>query len=74
MQTITVTYTIKFVISFATEYVFTKCNLCFNAKTGRKIKQVYNNGSIGYIINGKFKSLKYLREYLIKPGLNSCPF
>jgi len=74
MQTITVTYTIKNVVSFAPEYVFTKCNLCFNAKTGRKIKQISNNGSIGYIIRNKFKSLKYLRSHLTKPIKSNCPF
>lgn len=38
--------------------------MCFNTKTSRQLKQVYSNGVIGYCINSKFKSLKYLRTQL----------
>lgn len=61
-------------IDFAPEYKFTKHKECFNAKTGRRIKQVSNNGSIGYIIRGKFYSLTKLKSHLIKPKKEKTPF
>jgi len=74
MKTISITYTIKFEVDFAPEYVFNNYKECFNAKTGRRIKQVYNNGSIGYVFRGKFYSLKKLRKHLVKPKVIDCPF
>ena len=74
MSGISITYTPKYQISFATEYKFTKCGLCVNTKTGRKIKKVYNNGSIGYSIRGKFRSLTFLRRHLEKVNRVECPF
>lgn len=61
-------------ISFADNYVFTKCKKCFNSKTGREIKQQYKNRCIGYYINRKFYSLTYLRKHLVKIKNNETPF
>ena len=74
MNTITVTYTIKYRLKNNENYVWTNCNKCFNSKTGREIKKVYNNGCIGYSINGNFQSLKKLRKLLIKPKVIKLPF
>lgn len=74
MKTFTVTYTVKYELSIASEYIWTNDDLCFNIKTGRRIKQVYKNGMIGYCIKGKFNSLKSLRPLLRKPIINDCPF
>ena len=74
MNTISITYTVQFEIDFARNYKFTKNKECFNAKTGRRIKQVYKNGSIGYNIKGKFYSLSRLRKHLVKPEKVDCPF
>lgn len=74
MNTITITYTIKYELSTHPNYVWTKDDLCFNSKTGRRIKQTMQGGSIGYCINGKFRSLKSLRPLLRKPIINDCPF
>lgn len=74
MNTITVKYTLKYELKFAPEYKWCGDNNCFNVKSGRKIKQVYNNGCIGYSIRGKFKSLKFLRTQLIKINRVKCPF
>lgn len=74
MHTFTVTYTIKYVIDFAPEYVFNQHNDCYNLKSGRKIKKVYNNGCLGYSIKGKFCSLKKLRKNLVKPKKEKLPF
>lgn len=73
-MTITVKYLCKYRLDFAPNYVFSG-NKCFNSKTNREIKQVYNNGSIGYNINGKFRSLKFLKPRLEKiPKKEDCPF
>lgn len=74
MNTISITYTLKYQLKFADNYQWTVCNKCFNVKTGRRIKQVYNNGCIGYSIKGKFHSLKYLRTQLEKIPKMECPF
>lgn len=75
MNTITVTYTLIYQLSFSPKYQWTRCNKCFNVQTGREIKQILNSGSIGYGINGKFKSLKYLRTKLERvPKKGKLPF
>ena len=74
MRTISITYTVKFELDFAPEYVWIDDKLCFNSKTGRKIKQVYKNGMIGYSIRGKFYNYKKLRKHLRKPVKVDCPF
>jgi hypothetical protein len=71
---ITIKYPCKYRLKFAQNYVFYG-DKCFNTKTNREIKQVYNNGSIGYNINGKFKSVKFLKTQLEKiPIKQFCPF
>jgi len=72
--TITVVYTIEYVIDFAKHYGFTKCKKCFNLKTGREIKQALKSACIGYYIDTKFYSLSKLRSHLVKPIVNNCPF
>ncbi len=74
MDRISINYTPKFELSFAPQYVWTTCGKCFNIKTSREIKQVYNNGCLGYSICGKFKSLKFLRTKLVKIKKSECPF
>jgi hypothetical protein len=74
MNSFTVIYTIKYVIDFADNYVFNQYNEMHNLKTGRRKKKVSNNGTIGYIIEGKFYSLKQLRPHLKKPQKEFCPF
>jgi len=74
MKRISVSYSYKYCISFAENYKFTTCGLCINSKTGRLIKKVYNSGSIGFNIQGKFYSLKKLRLFLIKETTEKLPF
>ena len=74
MNSISVSYTIKFQLNFNPNYVWTTDGKCFNRKTGRQLKQVYSNGSIGYCIGGKFKSLTYLRTKLQRIKEIDCPF
>ena len=74
MPTISITYTLKYELDFAPNYKFTTCKKCINCKTGREIRKVYQKGSIGYCIAGRFYSLKYLRPHLIKIKQSICPF
>ena len=61
-------------LKFAKNYVFSG-KRCFNSQTQREIKQVYNNGSIGYNINGKFKSLTFLKTQIeLIPKEDDLPF
>ena len=74
MITISINYTCKYQLSFSNHYVWTLCGKCFNRKSGRLIKQVYKSGCIGYIIESKFYSLKYLRNHLEPIPLQEyCP-
>ena len=74
MDYISITYAIKYELSFAPNYKWLSDNSCYNSKTGRKIKKVYNNRCVGYVINGKFMSLTLLRKCLRKPINNKTPF
>lgn len=69
-KTITITtkrkYILAFKINFAEEYQVTASGLVFNTKYKRKVKRIYNNGSVGFYINQKFYTLKYLRTQLIR--------
>lgn len=73
MNTITITYTINWLIDFAPHYAFSG-KQCINLRTAKLIKQIMVGGSIGYCINGKFHSLKYLRGHLIKNKKSISPF
>lgn len=46
------------------DYGFGTDKSLYNIQRCRKVKQVYNNGSIGYILNSKFVSLKKLKPLL----------
>jgi hypothetical protein len=61
---ISINYACKYRISFAKNYVFTNCGICFNVDTKRVINQTTNSRCIGYVINGKFKSLTFLKTKL----------
>ena len=39
-MTITVNYIANYRLNFATNYVFTKCGLCYNLQSGKLIKQI----------------------------------
>jgi len=67
-------YVLKYELSFAPQYKWSECGKCFNVKTGREIKKTLNGRSIGYCINGKFKSLSTLRKQLVKIEGVKCPF
>ena len=71
---ITIQYKCKYRLKNFPNYVFSG-QRCFNSKTRREIQQVYNNGSTGYNICGKFKSLKTLKQELeLIPKTEKTPF
>ena len=74
MNTLSIRYTYNYRHNTYHNYVWTICGKCVNLKTGRVLKQVYNNSCIGYNINGKFNSLTKLRKQLQKIPKESCPF
>ena len=75
MNYISINKAIKYELSISPNYKWLNDNSCYNVKTGRVIKQVYNSRCIGYIINGKFMSLSKIRALLRKPPIDEyCPF
>ena len=74
MYSFSITYTCKYELSFAPQYKWSTCGKCYNSKTGRLIKQVVKGGSIGYVINGKFYTVSYLRKKLQKIKEINYPF
>ena len=75
MLTISVNYTCKYRLKTSTNYVWTICGKCYNLKTGRLLKQIVKGGSIGYVINGNFKTLFNLKKELeLIPKKENLPF
>jgi hypothetical protein len=74
MIRLSISYTCKYEVNFASNYKFTICGICINARTNRVIKKVYNSGCLGYNIGGKFYSLTYLRRCLVKIKEVKLPF
>jgi hypothetical protein len=63
MQRISITYTCKWRVKFATHYLFTRCKKLINSRTGKEIKKVSKGSCIGYVIESKFISLTALKLY-----------
>lgn len=75
MKSITLTIELTYYINVFPEYYqFWKDKHLYNTKTGKRLKQCYNNGSIGYWLNGTFLSLKKIKPLLCKPKDVYCPF
>ena len=74
MQSITYTIEIKFKVRGFKSYGFGADKNLYNLRTGRRLNQSYNSGSIGYWFGKKFKTLTSLRKLLYKPKKEYCPF
>ena len=76
MDTISVSYTLKWQYKPLPYYQWSKCGKLFNTRTGRELKKVYNAGSVGYWIKGKFVTLSNLKRQIeIIKNINSLiPF
>ena len=70
-----VRYKAKYRLKDNENYIFSTCGLCFNLKSGKLVKQITKGYTIGYLINGKFKSLEVLRKNLeLISKKSNCPF
>ena len=67
MESITYTIELTYRIKGLDNYSFAKDKCLYNLKTGRRLKQSYNSGSIGYWFGKKFLTLKAIRPLLYKP-------
>jgi hypothetical protein len=68
-------FTCKWTLDFDNDFVFVeRFNFLVNLKTGKILKQITKGGSIGYVIKGKFYTLKKLKGHLIKIEKKDCPF
>ena len=68
-------FTCKYTLINHSNYVFVeKYNFLVNLKSGRIVNQIMKGGSIGYIIEGKFKTLTYLKTQLTKIKKEKAPF
>ena len=74
MNSISVSYNLKWQIKNRPYYKWSECGKLFNTQTGRQIKKVLNGGSIGYWIAGEFITLKNLRPKLEKIPIEILPF
>lgn len=74
MTTITKAIEIKWTVKGVDGYGYGVDNNCYNLKTGRIIKQSYNNRSIGYWFGKKFYSVSFLRDNLIRHERPTAPF
>ena len=75
MNSVSITYELKWQYKKLTYYKWTNCGKLINTKTGRKIKKTVNGRSIGYWIKGGFVTLNNLRKELeLIPKKEYCPF
>lgn len=66
-------YVLKWQLKNATHYKFTDDGICINVKSGKLIKKVLNNRSVGYCVPD-FKSVNSLRKQLELIPKDECPF
>lgn len=67
-------YVLKWQLKYHPEYKFTDSGICFNTKTGNRIKKIVNGRSVGFCIKGKFRSINTIRKELVKIEIVECPF
>ena len=72
--TISTTYAVRWQLSNATDYKFTKDGKCINSRTGKLLNMKLKNRCKGYYINGKFQSIASLRPRLEKITTMESPF
>jgi hypothetical protein len=74
MQTISISYTLKWRFKNYPYIQITECKKVINTLNGRIKKQVFNGGSIGYWIGKQFIVKKKLNSYIELIPKESCPF
>jgi len=71
METLQKQYRIKWKVE---GYSISECNKIFNPKNGRELKQSMVNYSIGYYLNGKFRTLSWIKRNCQKVRKSQLPF
>lgn len=56
------------------KYQFTKDGRCFNVQRSKEIKKTLVGYTVGFCLQGKFKSLKQIRSNLIRIDKIDIPF
>ena len=74
MNTISISYDLKWRYKKAHHYQWTTCGKLINTRTNKVIKKVVNGRSVGYWIAGNFTTLKNLRTKLELIPKDECPF
>lgn len=74
MDSISISYDLKWRYKILHHYQWTTCGKLFNTKTNRKIKKTVNGRSIGYWIKGNFITLNKLRSQLEIIPKDKIPF
>lgn len=74
MNTISVSYDLKWQIKDNEKYRWSTCRKLFNTQTGRQIKKTMNCRSIGYWIGKEFITLTNLKSKLELIPKQQTPF
>lgn len=74
MATITTQYDLVWKLKSSPNYQFTSDGKCININRMKEIKRTVVGYSIGFCINGKFRTLSSIRNELTKIEINICPF
>ena len=74
MQRISINYDLKYQHKIFNYYKWSSCGKLINTKTGRVIRKILNGRSLGYCINGKFRSLTRLKKEVEKINQIKTPF
>jgi len=64
MITISESYDLVWQFKPSNNYKFTKDGRCFNTRRNKELKRTLVGGSVGFCLNGGFKSLTKIREEL----------
>jgi hypothetical protein len=67
-------YDLKWRLKSTPNYQFTNEGICINILRGKIVKKTIVSSTIGYCINGKFRSCKSLRNELELIPIIECPF
>jgi len=74
MITISNSYNLVWQFKGSNNYKFTKDGRCFNTHRNKELKKTLVGGSVGYCLNGKFKSLTRLRKELELIPVEKYPY
>lgn len=74
MNSISISYALKWRLKFDHKYQWSECGKLFNLCRGRMKKKVLNGGSIGYWIGRDFYTLHDLRKELELIPKEDLPF